>query len=374
MVMIAFKLEHHIKNELLMSVSTVTQIGAGVIFARFLPLMGQKTGMINSIYIGSLISAICALLLYSYHGYFLWLVTIFFLGTSFFICGVTRSTVMINLAPTHIRTLVISFGTMLVAVGNSCGPVILEITKTSESLSSFVIASGFFLASMLPLRRLKKIDCSIREEKKISLWRYIMNSPKIMFAGFAVHYAMSSMSAFLIIYGIQIGFPQSQAALLLSVLLFGTIFYIPLGYLTDILNRRMLMIFFSVLSLFLISQLYFCEDPQKIYILLFLSFGALSGMKLPAVVLINEKYKPTQRLAVNSAFSKFSLIGNILGLFCTGAFMKNFGPHGLWISVMMVLILFLIFCCFNFLKKFLRKEFKPRDLSFFNQKNNNELF
>jgi MFS family permease len=372
MVLIAFKLEHHVKNEILISLSTATQIGAGVIFSRFLPFMGQKTGMVNSIYIGSIISAVCALIIYVYPGYYLWLLIIFFLGTSFFICGVTRNTIMIDLAPTHSKAIIISIGTMLVAIGNSFGPIIINVLKTDENFSSFAIASIFYLLSMLPLVRLKKFETNLREEKKISIWRYIKTSPKIMFAGFCVSYAMSSSSAFLIIYGIETGLPQNDASMLLSVLLFGTIFYIPIGYITDIINRRMVMIISAVLSLFCTFLLYVNQDPQQIHVMLFLLFGALSGIKLPAIVLINEKYKPTQRLAVNSAFAKFSLTGNICGLFCTGVIMKFLGPQGLWLSSIIILSLFLFFCLINYAGKILRKEFEESHFSIFNKNQNHE--
>lgn len=373
-VLVAIKLEQNVKNEILMSVSAATQIGAGVIFSRFLPFMGQKAGLIKSIYIGSLISAACASLLFFYPGYFLWLLLIYLLGTSFFICGVTRNTVMIDLAPVKIRALVISIGTTLVAAGNALGPIILNLLKTGSSYASFALASGFFLASMLPLSRLRKVDSAVRENKKIGIWRYIENSPKIMFAGFSVSYAMSAASAFLIIYGIRIGMPQDQASLLLSVLLFGTIFYIPLGYLTDLLNRRMMMISFTALSLFCTYQLYDVAGSQQIYTLLFLLFGCLSGIKLPAVVLINEKYKPTQRLAVNSAFSRFSLIGNVTGLICTGGIMDKFGAQGLWLSLMLILTFFLSFCLINYTQKFLRGQMSRQDLTIFNRNKNEEIF
>ena len=373
MVMIALKMELHIKNEILMSFSTAAQIGAGVIFSRFLPSMGRKTGLIKSIYIGTTISAIFAIFAYFYVNYFFWLITIFGLGTSFFICGVTRNTVMIDMAPPQMRALIISVGTMLVAIGNSVGPILLNFLKTSDSFVSFAIASGFYLVSMLPLSRIKNADAHVREEKKIGIWRYIKNSPKIMFAGFAVSYAMSASSAFLIIYGIKIGMNKDDASLLLSVLLFGTIFSIPIGFLADIFNRRMMMIGSSFFSLIFAISLFVNEDPSKIYVLLFLLFGSLVGVKLPAVVLINEKYKPTQRLAVNSAFSKFSLIGNICGLFITGAVMKQFGPQGLWFSVSVILFLFLIFCTHNYLSKILKKEYSLKDFSIFNKNQNEQL-
>ena len=85
MVMIALKLEANVKNEILISLSSATQIGAGVFISRFLPSLGRKAGMINSIYFGTIISAICALTLFIYPGYLLWVLIIFCIGTSFFI-------------------------------------------------------------------------------------------------------------------------------------------------------------------------------------------------------------------------------------------------------------------------------------------------
>lgn len=373
MVMIALKLELHVKNEILMSVSAATQIGAGVLISRFLPALGHKIGLIKSIYIGSIISAIFAIFAYFYVNYTLWLLTIFALGTSFFICGVTRNTIMIDLAPPQIRALIISIGTMLVPIGNSLGPVLLSFLKTSDGFISFVIASAFYLLSMLPLSRLRKIDANLREEKKISIWCYIKNSPKIMFASFAVNYSMSSASAFLIIYGIKIGIPKDQAALLLSVLLFGTIFSIPIGFLADIFNRRLMMIASAFLGLILAVILFFNHDFSEMESLLFLMFGSLVGIKLPAMVLINEQYKPTQRLAVNSAFAKFGLIGNICGLFLTGAIMKCCGPRGLWLSIALILLCFLSFCLHNYWKKISRKEFDIKNFSIFNKHQDEQL-
>jgi MFS family permease len=184
---------------------------------------------------------------------------------------------------------------------------------------------------------------------------------------------MSSSSAFLIIYGIKIGMPKDQASLLLSVLLFGTIFSIPIGYLADILNRRLMMICSTFIALTFAILLFNNIDPQRTYFLLFFLFGSLAGIKLPAIVLINEKYKPTQRLAVNSALTKFSLMGNICGLFTTGYCMKYFGPKGLWISVSTILSLFLLFCLMNYSRKISRGEFKITDFSILNKHKNEQL-
>lgn len=371
-VMIAIKMEEYIKNEILMSLSSGTQIISGIILSRFLPILGRKIGLTNSIYLGTIISAVTAFIMHFYAGYFLWLATIFIFGASNFLCGVVRQTITIDLSPRHFRATIISCSGMLFSIGNSLGPVFLNIIGSdADNINNHLFACLFLLISMIPLRRIKRNEKNkVKEDKKIGLWRYIKNSPKIMFAGFCVNYALSSCSTFIIIFGIKSGMKPSEASMLLSMLLFGAIFSIPLGYLTDLINRRFLMIFFSILAIICSQLIYYNSDLSKIHTLLFIMFGTLIGVKLPAFVLINDKYKPTQRLAVNSAFGKISLIGNIFGIFCTGAIMKSFGPQGLWLSVTLILFLFLLFCSLNYLNKAIKGELKLKDFYLLNKNKN----
>lgn len=362
--LIALTVNKYVKNELLISLSSASQLAAGVVFARFLPGLARKLGMINTLYLATTVSALCSLFIYFYIGYFPWVAMVFTFGVSLFICGTTRQTIMIEMAPPHFKAMIISLGGMIVAIGNSFGPILLGILKTSTTATSYLIACIFYLLSMLPLARLKRHDVAVKEEKKIGIWRYIQASPKIMFAGFCVSYSLASANTFLIIYGMKVGMNETNASFLYSILLFGTVFSIPLGYLTDLLNRRFLMIFSTILALFCIISLYFNENPERIYPLLFATFGCMTGIKLPAIVLINEKYKPTQRLAVNAAFSKFCLMGNLFGIFCTGAMMKNFGAQGLWLSLIFILSFYLIFCSFNYFRKALKGELNFSRFSF----------
>lgn len=367
MVMIAMRLEEFVKNEVLISVSSATQIVAGIIFARYLPAMGRKIGITNSFHIGAVLSVISLLLMSVYVNFTLWLIVTFIYGMGAFIVGVTRQALMFEIAPKHMRALVISISGMLIALCNGFGPVLLQTLQTQDSFATFAIAALFFLASMLPILRLRKVETHLREEKQISIWHYIFTSPKIMFAGFTTNYVVSAISAFAIIYGIQIGMSKDEAAMLLSTFLLGSVFSIPISYLTNILNRRLMMIVFATATLSCIFLAYRVGNPLELHTSLFAIFVCSIGIKLPAIVLINEKYKPTKRLAVNSIFSKFCLIGNVFGIFVTGATMKAFGPQGLWISSMLVLSLFLFFCFLNYTGKFWHGNLSTKDFSIFNK-------
>jgi len=371
MTMISFRLEANVENEILISLSTVVQIGAGVIFSRFLPSVGQKVGMIKSIIIGSIVASICSLLLFKFVFYWLWIVIIYFLGTSLFTTAVTRNTIMIDLSPPKIRSIIISIGITLVAIGNAFGPILLNLIKTNDSFYSFLLASMLYLISTIPLLRLKKADSIVREQKKIAIWRYMKNSPKIFFAGFTMSYIMASCSAFSIIYGIKIGMTPSEASMLFSSLLFGTIFYTVFGFLCNYFNRRFLIILSAFCSLYIIYVINYYGNNENIFILLFLLFSAMSGIKLPTLVLINEKYKPTQRLIVNSAFTRVALIGTICGLLTTGALMKHFGHSGLWLSCAIILTCFIAFWFLNYLYKFMNNDFSYKDITIL-YKNSNE--
>ena len=66
LVFISIRLEHNIKNTFFISLSAIFQIGAGVIFAQFLPRFAKKVGLVKSIIISTSITCIASLCLYKF--------------------------------------------------------------------------------------------------------------------------------------------------------------------------------------------------------------------------------------------------------------------------------------------------------------------
>ena len=128
------------------------------------------------------------------------------------------------------------------------------------------------------------------------------------------------------------------------------------------------MIISAILAIICVQKIYLNQNHENIFLMFFLLFGSISGIKLTSTVLINEKYKSTQRLAVNSAYTRITLLGTISGLLVTGAMMKNFGNSGLWISNTLILALFLVFCFANYVHKFLKKDLVISEISIFIKK------
>ena len=350
----AIKMEHHVGNSILISLCSATQILSGVFISKYLPGIARIFGTSKAIYLSTITAALASLAMYKYEGYFLWIIVIFSFGASIFCFSVIRQTIILDMAPPNHRAILVSTGGMFMSIGNALGPIILNYVGHNDFLPHLV-AALFYISSIFAISYIGDKSGVVKENKRIGLFRYIRNSPKIMFGGFTFSYSQASINAFLIIYGIKSGMMENQASLLFSVLLFGTIFSLPMGYLTDTINRRFLMIFSSFGSLVCAILLLLTNDLKITYALLFLMFGLMIGIKLPALILINEKYKPTQRLAVNSAFSRFCFIGSICGIFCTGAIMELIGPYGLWISVILILFLYLSFSICNYWHKFVSK-------------------
>ncbi|MFT6077832.1 MAG: MFS family permease [Myxococcota bacterium] len=339
MVLVALKMNKFVGSEILISISAATQIFAGVFFAKYIPAVARKIGVIRTIQITSVIAAIMVVCMYKYFGYFVWIFIIFIFGAALFSFSIIRQTITLEISPPRHKAIIVSIGGMLMALGNSCGALALNYVGTDGFLP-YGIASTLYIFSMLPMLLFRNVNNIVKEGKKVGMMRYIKISPKIMFGGFTFNYVQAAASSFVIIYGIQIGLEVSRASILFSILLFGTVFSIPVGLITDVINRRFLMMISTLSSLVCAICLFFVQDFMIIAFLLFLLFGFGIGIKLPALILINEKYKPTQRLAVNSAFAKICLIGNMCGIFLTGATMQIVGPKGLWISIISMLSLY----------------------------------
>ncbi|MFT6105829.1 MAG: MFS family permease [Rickettsiales bacterium] len=338
MVLIAVKMNEFVGSEIFISISAATQIFAGVVFARYVPIIAKKIGVLKTIQISIVIAASMVLLMYQYHGYFFWLLVVFIFGGVLFSFSIIRQTITLEISPPNHKAIIVSIGGMLMALGSSLGAIIINYIG-SDGFFPYGVASALYLSSMLPMMLFININSIVKESKKVGLMRYIKISPKIMLGGFTFNYVQAAASSFVVIYGIQIGLEIDRASILFSVLLFGTVFSIPMGFVTDVINRRFLMMVSTLSSLVCAIFLFFIQDFIIMAFLLFLLFGFGIGIKLPALILINEKYKPTQRLAVNSAFAKICLIGNICGIFFTGAIMELMGSKGLWISIILMLLL-----------------------------------
>ena len=365
LVFIAIRLEHNIKNTFLISLSTISQIGAGVIFSQFLPRFAKQVGLVKSIIISTIITAISALCLYKFISFYLWLVIIYCLGTSLFNSTVTRNTLMINLAMPLQRAFIIALGSTLATCGNAFGPLLLNFLHLQDNLMSFLLIASIFILSALILSKVQISEISIAEQKNVSFQKYLVSSPKIMFSGFSYSFILTSCTSFAIIYALKIGMEPKKASLLLSAFLFGTVCHIPIGWLCYFIKPRFLMILGAVISLFFIIYIFLFLNIDNIFWLFFCLFVSLSLMKLPTIILINEKYNNTQRLIANSAFSRLSLIGSISGLVSVGILSLIYPKNGLWIASGSILLLFLIFCLGNYVYKLYYKKIVFSSLSIF---------
>jgi MFS family permease len=367
-VLISVRLENYVKNEFLISISTIVQVGSGAIFSKFLPPIAHKIGLTKSIFYSTVLSAICCLLMFEFINFPIWLIIVYLYGTSIFVSSISRGTIMIDLTPPKLRSIVISVGLTLIPLGSGLSPLILNLVNTNDSILSFILASAFFLLSYLPIRYLKKVDSIIRESKNFAIWRYIKNSPKIFASCFTASFIMSSIGAFSIIYGLQLGMNQNNASILLTSLLFGTVFNIPIGILCNYINKRFIILFNAICALIIVLILLKFNSNQNIYFLFFLLYGFMSGIKLPANVLINEKYQSNERLIVLNAFARVSIIGTICGILNSGIAMKYLGSNGLWVTYVGILLIFLIFWTINYILKFINHSISLKDLTFFNKK------
>ena len=210
--LVAIKMDYHIKNSILISLCSATQILSGVFISKYLPGIARMFGTNRVLYISTITAALASLAMYKYEGYFLWIIVIFSFGASIFCFAVIRQTIILDMAPPNRKAILVSTGGMFMSIGNALGPIMLNYIG-NDGFLPHIVAALFYISSIFAISYIGDKSEVVRENKKIGLLRYIYNSPKIMFGGFAFSYSQASINAFLIIYGIKSGMLASQASL-----------------------------------------------------------------------------------------------------------------------------------------------------------------
>ena len=140
---------------------------------------------------------------------------------------------------------------------------------------------------------------------------------------------------------------------------FGALFQWPIGYISDKIDRRIILIavtlIASALSLFIVASSYIS------LIVFFLLLAIYSGMSLPmyslTVAHINDFLQPNEIIGASSAFAILVGLGAICGPITASFFMNIIGPDGFFIYLFIVHGLLGLFGLYR-----VAKRSKPADL------------
>jgi MFS family permease len=306
---------------------------AGVAAMMAAPLttkLAHKIGVPTTMVLAVVISAISALGFYYAEEFWMWFplrltfhgaITTLFILSEFWINAT---------APPRRRGFILGLYATVLSVGFACGPLIFSLLG-SEGVLPFAVGAVILLSAAIPIL-IAKNDCPVLNEKpEMHFMRYIILVPTATAAVFIFGAVEAGGLSLFPVYATRIGYTESQAAILLTVIGIGNLaFQVPIGLISDKMkDRRTLLSIIATVGL--IGTLIL---PMLTYnwillaVTLFFWGGAVAGLYTVGLSHLGHRLSGSDLAAANAAFIFCYAVGTVAGPQMIGSSIDAFGNDG----------------------------------------------
>ncbi len=217
----------------------------------------------------------------------------------------------------------ISFG------GMAGGQWLLKLAHPS-GFSLFVLSSILLSLALVPVLIRRMETPEVETVSRISILKLMSISPAGVFTIFISAIAHGSMFAMGAVFAVKSGLTVTNTALFMSSFIaMGALAQWPLGWLSDQIDRRIVISGAGFVAAILCVVLLQISPQDSLF---YIAFAALGGVSLPmysiAVAHTNDRLDPDQMTGASSTIILILGFGSILGPTTAGYLLGTLGPSG----------------------------------------------
>ncbi len=307
--------------------SLIAVILLGPLYPRLIARLGLKSCVIAGIGIAALILPVMPL----WPGVGSWLFLRFLSGCALGLSWVASEIWMNMVSGAESRGTVMGIYGTIFSIGTIAGPALLEVTGTRGS-QPFVIGAVGLVVTMMPLALLRGVPGASQVITPLrALAAAALRAPFVMVAALVAGLVESADFTLLPLYGLQAGFPERTALLLLAVFMAGNVvLQVPIGLLADQFGRRFMLGICALLSFLgpLLLQPLFGE-PILLWPLLFIWGGTLYAFYSQGIALLGAEFAEADLPMANTLFVIVYCLGGVIGPSLGGIAMDRWPRGGL---------------------------------------------
>ncbi len=348
MPLLAVILEQRGHSSSVIGLVTTSAGVAALLSTPFVPGLTRRFGAAWVLLAAVLLGTIIFPLFYFFDSIVVWFVLRFVfslcLNTAFIV-----SEFWINaLAPAAKRGLVMGVYATILSVGFAVGPAILSLIG-SEGWLPFAVGTGLMALSILPIIAGFRADPPIHEGKGGNFLHFLTVVPLGTFAAFTVGAVESSVMSFSPVYGLRLGYSEQVAALLVMAVALGNIFaQLPLGMLSDRMDRRRLLLYIALGGIASSGIVAAVSSNQSLLMpALGLFGGVVAGLYAVGLTHLGARLSGNDLASANAAFIFMYSVGMLVGPAATGVGMDALGPQGLVVVTALILVSYATFAFFR---------------------------
>jgi len=306
--------------------SIMAQACAGVVLSPFTARLMARVGAATLMQVATVVAACTLLSLAFIDSLAAWFPLRFVLGAAAAVLWSASEAMINELAPERLRGRIIGLYGAAGAAGFAVGPLVLVLTG-SQGVLPFAVTAGLIMLAGLPLLAMSRAGRAAGEEPPPGVWRIFAMAPEIMLLNLVYAAAVEAFLAFFPLYGLDLGLGEARALSLLTVFgVGGVVLQLPLGWLADHMDRRVLLLaclLCTVLGFLLMPALVTGGlAPAYSFVL-----GGVEGMIYAmGVILLGQRFRGSELAAASVVFTGMWGAGMMLGPLLVGAGMDLLGP------------------------------------------------
>ncbi len=327
--LLAIELESRGISSTLIGINTAVAGVATVFTAPFVPLLVRKLGVRLLLTLAIIATAASLLAFKAVGSFVLWFPLRFVFGAALCILFAVSEFWINAVAPPGKRGLIMGIYATALSVGAAMGPAILSILG-AKGWAPYVAGSVVLLAGAIPVLLANGMTPRIEDEDHHGVLAFLKRSPTALLAAFIFGAIETAVMSFLPLYGLRLGLDAGHASLLLTIAVLGNVaFQIPIGLVSDRIDRRVLLLVCSLVGTVGATVLPFMEVHGFAFLVtVFLATGVVGSLYTVGLAHLGERFDGPNLAAANAAFVMLYSVGLIVGPPLVGKGMDAYDPYG----------------------------------------------
>lgn len=315
--------------------------------AAFVPALARRITIKPMLLLALLIAGFSLLSFTLTNSYWAWFAIRAVFAGALSILFVTSEYWINAIAPPRQRGFVLGFYETSLAAGFAAGPLILGFAGIAGA-TPFVAATALFALAALPIVLWSGNAPEIESAPSVPIRGFLTSLPAATLAGL-LHGAIESASLGLLpVYALRAGLRPETGALFVSLFALGNIlFQLPIGFVSDHVNRGKLLLSLAALGLCGAIALALAGPEHLVLFcsLLVIWGGCVGSLYAVGLAHLGSRYSGPDLAGANSAFIMLFSLGMLGGPPLAGFGMDLVPPNGFFFAIAALLALYLGLVC-----------------------------
>lgn len=302
---------------------------ATIVTAPFVPLLVRKVGVRRLLFLAIVLTALSLPAFKLVTAFPLWFPLRFILGAALCILFAVSEFWINAVAPPARRGLVMGIYATALSIGAAIGPAILGLLGT-RGWPPYMAGAAVLMLGIVPILLARGMTPTIADGDHHGVMAFVRRSPIATLAALVFGAIETAVMSFLPLYGLRLGMSEVQSSLLLTIAVLGNVaFQIPLGIVSDRIDRRYLLLFCAAVgTVGALALPHVPVDGLTFKVAIFLVTGIVGSLYTVGLAHLGSSFHGADLAAANAAFVMLYSLGLVIGPPLVGFGMDLYDPFG----------------------------------------------